>query len=392
MCPIRDWASLNACKEYADAVYFGVAELSLRANANAIKIREIPKFVSDCHKCGVKAYFTANSVVYGDDLEKANKVLKLVKKAGVDAVIVWDPAIIEIAKKLKLPFIISTQANVSNWQSAEFYRKLGAKRIVLARELTLTQIKQLSRKTKVELEVFAHGAMCYAISGRCLLSANMYGKSANCGTCGQPCRKQWTLTDDEDNKIVSEGKYFLSAKDLCMIGFIPEMVKSGVRALKIEGRRRDPKYIQTTAKCYREAIDSFYAGTYTQKKVLAWIEELKSVYNRGFYTGFYFGTPGKEGISLDKADNLSKSEKIFAGFVKHYYPKINVAVVELKSAGLKVGDNIIIEGPNTFIEQKIESMEFDNKSVQKAANRSEIGLKVSGKVQKKDLVFIYNKQ
>jgi putative protease len=170
------------------------------------------------------------------------------------------------------------------------------------------------------------------------------------------------------------------------------MVKSGVRALKIEGRRRDPKYIQTTAKCYREAIDSFYAGTYTQKKVLAWIEELKSVYNRGFYTGFYFGTPGKEGISLDKADNLSKSEKIFAGFVKHYYPKINVAVVELKSAGLKVGDNIIIEGPNTFIEQKIESMEFDNKSVQKAANRSEIGLKVSGKVQKKDLVFIYNKQ
>jgi putative protease len=391
MCPIRDWASLEACKEYADAVYFGVADLSLRANAGAIKQSEIPKFVKECHRFGLKAYLTVNSAVYDADLTKADRLVVLAKKAAVDAIIVWDPAIIQLAQQHEIPFIISTQANVSNWQSAEFYRKLGAKRVVLARELTLKQIKDISKKTKIELEAFAHGAMCYAISGRCLLSANMYGKSANCGVCGQPCRKRWTLTDDEGNQVDTEGKYFLSAKDLCMIGFIPELIKSGVQAIKIEGRRRDPLYVRTTAKCYREAIDAYYAGTYDCDKIAKWIAELKTVYNRGFSTGFYFGTPGKEGISLDKADNLSPTRKILAGSVAHYYPKAGVAVVALKSAGLKLGDEIVIEGPKTFIEQQVESMEVRNKPVKSAEKKSEVGVKIAGPVKINDLIFIIKK-
>ncbi|MFA5346267.1 MAG: peptidase U32 family protein, partial [Candidatus Omnitrophota bacterium] len=222
MSPIRDWASLEACKNYANAVYFGVDELSMRA-ASGIKVSELSAFTQKCHSYGLKGYLTVNTVVYNQDIKKAEKLLKKAKKEGVDAVIVWDPAVIQIARKIKLPFIVSTQANISNYESAIFYKKLGAKRVVLAREMTLKQIKELTKKVKIEVEVFVHGAMCMAISGRCILSAYLYGKSANCGSCAQPCRKEWMLSDEEGNAISNEGKYFMSAKDLCMIEFVPEL-------------------------------------------------------------------------------------------------------------------------------------------------------------------------
>ncbi|MBU1132628.1 U32 family peptidase [Patescibacteria group bacterium] len=388
MCPIRDWASLEACKEFADAVYFGTAELSMRANTGSIKISDLPKFVEKCHTYGIKAYLTVNSVLYNENLKKAEQLIKKAKASQADAVILWDPAAIEIAGKEKIPFIISTQANVSNWQSAEFYRKSGAKRVVLARELNLNQIKEIKKKTKIEIETFVHGAMCMAISGRCHLSAFMYDKSANCGDCGQPCRKQWTLIDDEENKIISEGKFFLSAKDLCMIEFIPELIKAGIDSFKIEGRRRDPRYVQTTARCYREAIDAHFAGTFTEEKVRAWKKDLNEVYNRGFSTGFYFGEPKKQGIGFDKADNLSPTKKIFAGIVTKYYPKISVASVKLTAKPLKINDEISIEGTKNFCRQTVESMEIENKSVQRARRGDEIAIKVKSKVRAKDNLFI----
>jgi len=391
MSPIRDWASLEACKDYANAVYFGVQDLSMRS-ASGITLKELPAFVKKAHLYGLKAYLTVNSVVYNKDIAKAEKLVKKAKNAEVDAIIVWDPSVIEIAKKEKVPFIISTQANVSNWKSAAFYKKLGARRIVLAREMTLKQIKETKKKVNIEIEVFIHGAMCMAISGRCILSAYLFGKSANCGSCAQPCRKEWMLSDKEGNKISVDGKYFMSAKDLCMIEFIPELIKSGIDSFKIEGRRRDPKYIEVTSKCYREAIDSYYSKTWSEEKVKKWREELSSVYNRGFSTGFYFGTPGKEGISYDKADNISNIQKTLAGYVTHYYPKVKAGSVRLDHLNLKVGDKIIVEGRTTFIDQVVSSIQVENKNSKIGKKGEEVAIVFEKEVKKNDKVFLITKR
>jgi putative protease len=391
MSPIRNWASLEACKDYADAIYFGVDSLTMRASSG-ITLRELPKFVSRVHSHGIKAYLTVNSVVYNKDIEKAEKLVRKAKEANVDALIVWDPAVIEIAKKAKIPFVISTQANISNWRSVNFYKKQGAKRVVLAREMTLEQIKEVKKKTKIEIEVFIHGAMCMAVSGRCILSAYLFGKSANCGSCAQPCRKEWFLSDEDGNKVSVDKKYFMSAKDICMIEFIPQLIKAGIDSFKIEGRRRDPKYIEVTSRCYREAIDSYYSKTFTEDKVKKWKKELSSVYNRGFSTGFYFGTPGKEGISYNKADNISSIEKVLAGYVTHYYPKAKAGSVRLDHLNLKVGENIIVEGKYTFIEQIIESIEVENKSVKMGRKGEEVAIIFKDKVSKGDKVFLVRKR
>ena len=387
MCPIRNWASLEACKDYADAVYFAVSDLSLRANANNLKLSELKKFINKCQTYNIKTYLTVNSVIYNNDIKKAEKIIKKAKECDVDAVIVWDPAVIEIAKKHNIPFIISTQANVSNWKSAEFYKNIGAKRIVLAREMTLKQIKELKKKVDVELETFVHGAMCIAISGRCLLSAHMYGKSSNCGSCAQPCRKSWTLVDDENNKIICEGKYLMNAKDICMIEHIPELIKAGIDSFKIEGRRRDPRYIATTARCYREAIDAYFNKTYTKEKAKEWKKELKKAYNRGFTTGFYFGEPTKEGISYNKSDNISSSRKIQVGTVTNYYAKLNVASIKLNHRRITTGQHIIIEGKTTYLEQDIGSIQIDGKNIKTAKKGDEVAIKVSSRVRENDLIF-----
>jgi putative protease len=387
MSPIQNWASLEACKDYSDAVYFGIADLSLRARANSLTIKDIKPFVQKCHSYNIKAYMTVNSVIYDDDIKTAEKVIKKAKEGGVDAVIVWDLAVIEIAKKEKIPFIISTQANVSNSQTTAFYKKLGAQRVVLARELTLKQIQKIKQDVNIEIETFIHGAMCVAISGRCILSSYLFDKSSNCGSCAQPCRKEWKLSDGE-NEFVTEGKYFLNAKDLCMIKFIPELIKAGIDSFKIEGRKRDPKYIEVVSRCYREAIDSFFENTFTEEKVKSWEKQLIEVYNRGFSTGFYFGTPGKEGISYDKADNISKYEKVLIGHVSHYYPKINVALINLEHQGIEINQDIQIESDKTFLEQKVFSMQIDNKNIKKAKKGEEIAIKVDKKVLKGDNVFI----
>lgn len=388
MSPIKNWASLEACKNYADAVYFGISDLSLRARTNDLSKKDVSKFVEKCHEYKMKAYMTINSVIYDKDIKKAEELVKEAKKAKVDAVIIWDPAVIKIAQKEKIPFIVSTQANVSNIETINFYKSLGAKRVVLARELTLKQIKDIIKKKKgIEIEVFVHGAMCVAISGRCILSAYLFGKSSNCGSCSQPCRKKWTLSDEDGNEFETEGKYFLNAKDLCMIEFVPELIKAGVDSFKIEGRRRDPKYIEVTARCYREAVDAYFQKTFTDQKVKKWKKELLQVYNRGFSTGFYFGEPGREGISYNKADNISKYEKVLIGHVSHYYPKIGVALINLEHTGIGINKNIQIEGPKTFLEQKIESMQTDNKNVSKAKKGEEVAIKVDKKVYKGDNVF-----
>ena len=390
MSPIKNFASLEACKDYADAVYFSVDLLSMRAGLKSITLRSLNSFVKKCHSYNIVAYLVINCVLYNNDLEKALKIVKKAKQCKVDALIVWDPAVIEMAKKEKIRFFISTQANISNYPSALFYKKAGASRVVLAREMTLKQIKELKKKvSKLEIETFVHGAMCYSISGRCLLSAGLYGLSANCGACTQPCRKQYTLTNEEGKQIINEGKYFMSAKDLCMIEHIPKLIKAGINSFKIEGRKRDPKYIEVTSRCYREAVDAYYDNSFTKEKVEKWKSELEEVYNRGFSTGFYFGEASATGVTLEKADNLSKVKKILLGEVKHYWNKIGVAEVVFSHRGIKTGKTIVFEGNNTYIQQKMDSVELEGKKVKVVKKGDRVGIAVDSKVCKGDKVFLY---
>ncbi|MCC4770739.1 U32 family peptidase [Methanosarcina sp. DH2] len=385
---IRNLAGLEACYRYADAVYFSTDKLSLRAKAKEITLESLEDFVSEVRGRGLKAYLAVNSTVDEARLDEVEDVVSAAIKAGVDAIIAWDPAVILKARKAGLRVHISTQANITNHETAEFYRTLGAERIVFSRELSLRDIRQIRQQTEVEVETFIHGAMCMAVSGRCHLSAYVLGKSGNCGECTQPCRWEWELHGENGLVMESRGKYLLSAKDLCMIGHVPELIEAGIDAFKVEGRLRDPGYLETVSRCYREAIDACKEGSYTCEKADAWRAELASVYNRGFSTGFYFGVPGLEGFSPEKGMNASEKKRRAAGVVENYYPKQQAAAVRLLEEGLAVGDEILVEGNTTYLKQQVRSLMKKGISLQKAEKGDEIGLAVDGEVRKNDRIFI----
>ena len=385
---IRNLAGLEACYLYADSVYFSTDRLSLRAKAKEINLENLDYFVSEVKARGLKAYLAVNASVNEGMLGNVSDVINAAEKARVDAVIAWDPAVILKARKAGLRVHISTQANVTNHEAAEFYRTMGAERIVLSRELSLEEIRKISQKTEVEIETFVHGAMCMAISGRCHLSAYVLGKSGNCGECTQPCRWKWELHGENGIIADSLGKYLLSAKDLCMIGHVPELIEAGINSFKVEGRLRDPGYLEVVSRCYREAIDAYEEGNYTVKKVEAWICELASVYNRGFFTGFYFGTPGLEGFSPEKDMNASEKRRRAVGVIYNYYPEQHAAAVRLLEEGIAVGDEIVIEGSTTYMRQQVSSLKKQGKSLLRAEKGDEVGLAVDGIVRKNDRIFM----
>lgn len=386
LLPVKSMSSLSAALPYTDAVYFGAKVFSMRARAGNFTNSEIKKAVEICHKNKIKTYLAVNTVIYPQDEKKLEKLMDTAKAAKIDAVICWDAAVMEAAKKRNIPIHISTQANVSNAKTAEMYRKLGASRIVLARECSLKDIKKIKAKTSVEIEVFIHGAMCVSISGRCYLSSYLYGKSANCGDCIQPCRQKWTLTNKDKKELVCDGKYLLSAKDLCMIEHIPELIEAGIDAFKVEGRLRDARYTETAGRCYRQAIDSYFSKTLTKEKITEWKKELASVYNRGFSTGFYFNNA--KDFTYDISDSQATSKKVHVGIITNYFPKISVASIKMFSGALKVGDKIIIEGKITYLTQKIESIQTNGIEKEKTSKGEVSGIKVDGKVRKNDGVYV----
>ncbi len=411
LLPVKSMSSLNAALPYADAVYFGAKIFSMRARAGNFTNSQIKKAVDACHKNKkkTKAYLAVNTVIYPQDEKKLDALLDAAKAAKVDAIICWDAAVIQAAKKRKIPIHISTQANVSNAKTAEMYRRLGATRIVLARECSMTDIKKIKKSTKVEImkshdsdfklskrgleiETFIHGAMCVSISGRCYLSSYLYGKSANCGDCIQPCRQKWALTNKDKKELVCDGKYLLSAKDLCMIEHIPKLIEAGIDAFKVEGRLRDARYTETVGRCYREAIDSYFNKSLTKEKVNDWKKELAFVYNRGFSTGFYFKKPGAEEFTYDLADSLATSKKVHAGIITNYFPKISVASVRVFSGAIRKGDEIIIEGKTTYLAQKVESIEKNGMPIDKLSKGEVSGIKVAERVRKNDFVYVIVKE
>jgi len=385
MAPAGDFSTLTAaCKAGADAVYFGVHEFSMRTGKKNFKISDLSEMrkIVNSYPRKPKLYLTLNTIVYDEELKKVEDVVKKTKDK-VDAIICWDLAVIELCRKYGVPFFISTQSSVANTKAAEFYRDLGAKRIVLARELTIRQIEKIAQIRGLEVEVFAHGAMCVSFSGRCFVSQFLFESSANRGKCLHPCRRSYIVKDKEKEYELelAEGTV-MSAKDLCTLSLIERIKKAGVKAFKIEGRNRDARYVEKVVKAYRRALDS----ELTKEEAGGLIEEVKSVYNKGFSTGFYLGRPtGKDFANTENSAATTYKEVL--GRVTHFYPKIGVALVKLTGRLCK-GEKIVFIGKSVGSEEMVvEEMERDKRKVEEAEKGDEVGIKTGFKTRKGDEVY-----
>ncbi len=376
MSPAGDWTALRAAVDAGcDALYFGIKGINMRAGAENFSLADIKKIAGLCSSSGVKAYLALNTVVYESDLLKIKKIILKCKESGIDAIICWDLAVIREAVKQGIPVCISTQMSVSNSDSILFFHKnFGIKRFVLARECSLGDIKKIRKNLGVklsrdiEIEVFAHGAMCVSISGRCFLSQFQTGKSANRGECLQLCRREYLITEkDEKYSFLVGNNYILSPRDLCTLPFIEKLIEAGVSCFKIEGRNRSPEYVGTVTGVYRKAVDFYFRNRGKRgfkkefeafKKELS--ADLKRVYNRGLSSGFFLGKPVNEWT--DTHGSQASTRKEYAGLVKKYYKKPGVAEVKVESNKFAVGDEIMFQGPTTGVfSQTAESIEVDHK-------------------------------
>ena len=402
--PVGTWASLRAAIDNgADSVYLGVGDLNMRSSsALNFSIKDLPNLVNICHENGVKIYVTLNTVVFDDELEKIDYILDELIKNGVDAVIASDLSVILKAAKRGLPIHISTQANITNIEAIKFYSK-WADTVVLSRELTLERIKILSEKIKVlnirgpnghliRLEAFVHGALCMAISGKCYLSLDLEGKSANRGECHQICRRKYKLYNAQTNQeLLIDREHIMSTKDLCTLPFIDKLIDCGVSVFKIEGRGRQPEYVDLTTRIYKEAIQSVYDDSFSQQKIEKWMEQLNRVYNRGFWEGYYLGK--SLGEWTDQEGSSATEVKEYVGFVSNYFNNIGVAEINLDAGILNLNDNIYIIGPTTGVVECVisEMRNNDNNSIQ-VSDKGIITLKVPKKKKKNDKVYLIKKR
>jgi putative protease len=371
LAPAGSFPSLYAAIDAgADAVYFGLNEFNMRqGGAKNFKLTDLPKIKKACEEKNVKRYLTLNTIIYDDEIKKIEEIIKKAKQY-VDAIICWDLSVIQLCKKHKVGFHISTQASVSNIEAAKFYKKLGAKRIVLARELDLKQIKKISKI--IDVETFAHGAMCVAVSGRCLMSQFVFGKSANRGECLQVCRRSYNIVDDSGKRLKITNKNVLSPKDLCTLPFIEKLKEAGIKSFKIEGRAREPEYVDIVVREYRNALNK----KLTKQEIKESIERLKTVYNKGFSSGFYLGVPSSDDFS--KLEHSSATQKKqWVARVEHYYPKIKVALIKMLSGRLDRGDKVILIHPKKkMIRAKIERLEIEHKPVKSVKKGQKFGIRI----------------
>ena len=390
MAPAGDWTMLRAAvSNGADAIYFGVDKLNMRAKAKNFSTDDLKEISDYCKQNNVRTYLTLNTIVFEEELAEVEEIIIKAKTAGIDRIICWDLAVVELCYKHNFPFAISTQGSISNSLAASVYKRLGAVRIVLARECSLEEIKKIRAKTDLEIEAFVHGAMCIAISGRCFMSHHLFGLSANRGECVQPCRREYEVIDPAIDKSLIIGEdYVMSPKDLCTIEFIDQLIEAGIDSFKIEGRKRAPEYVAKTVSVYRRAIDLYFEGKLTNEKKKEFLNELETVYNRGFSTGFYFGVPSSDdyaGVEGSKAT----TRKVYVGKVLNYYKQSEVAHLLIESGSIKVGDKILIMGETTgVIETEISAMrvnEFENNQANKG---DEVTLRLSSLVRRNDKVYL----
>ena len=381
LSPAGDFPSLiSAIEAGADAVYFGLKEFNMRDSAKNFEIKDLDKINRICKK--VKKYLTINTIIYDDELNRVEQIIKSVKNK-IDAIICWDLSVIELCKKHKIPSHISTQASVSNAEAAKFYKKLGAERIILARELNLAQIKKIS--TVIPVETFIHGAMCVSVSGRCFTSQFLQNRSANRGQCAHPCRRSWQIKDSDGYELKLENSRVMSAKDLCALPFIEKLKQAGISSFKIEGRNRNPEYVSLVTRIYRKALDK----KLTKKEVEESIEELKKVYNRGFSSGFYIKLPTSDDFCSSE-DGEQTESKEYIGKIEKFWPKIKVSHVKVHSGIIKLGEEVyLMHKDSGIIRTKAISMEINNKSVNSAKKGDDVGMKFENDSNLKKNTKIY---
>lgn len=399
MAPAGNFESLQAAIDNgADSVYFGVDQLNMRARASMnFCMEDLQEIANRCHPKGIRTYLTLNTIIYDHDLSVVKTLLQKAKEANISAIIASDQAVIATARQLGLEVHISTQLNVTNIETVKFY-SLFADTMVLSRELSLRQVKKITEQIAkenitgpsgrlVEIEIFGHGALCMAVSGKCYLSLHSHNSSANRGACKQNCRKKYTVIDQETGfEIELDNEYMMSPKDLCTIDFLDQVADAGIQVLKLEGRGRAPEYVATVTKCYREALDSLQNNTYCKEKVQVWLEQLNTVYNRGFWSGYYLGQ--KLGEWSDQSGSHAIQKKVYVGKGKHYFPKTGIAEFSLEAYSVKKGDKILITGPTTGVKELwIEDMMVNDQKKEEATKGDSLTLKIPFRIRLSDKLY-----
>lgn len=404
IAPAGDWTSMRAAlEEGADAVYFGSDGFNMRAASKGFSPGDFGGIARLCRSHGARAYLALNSVIYDSETGEIDAVVSSAKHACLDAVICWDMAVIDACMRHGMPFHLSTQASVSNFEAVRFYTSLGAKMIVLARELTLDQAASITARIQKEslpvtIECFVHGAMCVAVSGRCFMSQELFGRSANRGECVQPCRRSYLVTDVEDDHALEIGiDYVMSPKDLCTITFLDRLYDAGIGAFKIEGRNRSPEYVSTATACYRKAVafimehrhaEGFHDlyGKFSEDLE----DELSRVYNRGFSAGFYFGRPAGEWARHH--GSVATETKTYVGVVRKYFPRAGVAEILVHARGLDAGETLSIQGPASgLVTVSGAALHVDDAPVSKVAQGETFTVKC-GRVRKNDKAYVLTKK
>lgn len=399
MAPVGSRESLAAAIQAgAGSIYFGIGQLNMRSHsANHFTIEDLKEIAETCNERGIKTYLTVNTVIYGEDINAMREIIDAAKAANITAVIVSDVAVMVYCRQVGMEVHLSTQLNISNIEALKFYAQF-ADVAVLARELNMEQVAEIYRQIEeqdirgprgelVRIEMFCHGAFCMAISGKCYMSLHDSNRSANRGQCTQICRRSYTVTDNETgNQLEIDNKYIMSPKDLKTIRFIDKMMKAGVRVFKIEGRARGPEYVYEVITCYKEAIQSVLDGTYTEEKKDKWDERLSTVFNRGFWDGYYQGQ--RLGEWTKNYGNKATEKKVLVGKVMKYFSKLGVAEIAVEASEIEKDQNMLITGPTTGI-MKFDASEirYDLKPVEKAEKGWRVSVPVPDKVRPNDKVY-----
>ena len=399
MAPVGSRDSLSAAiKAGAGSVYFGIGKLNMRSHsANHFTIDDLREIAETCNEAGIKTYLTVNTIIYDNDMETMHEICDAAHEAGITAVIASDVAVMTYCRQIGLEVHLSTQLNISNIEALRFYAQF-ADVVVLARELNMDQVAEIHRQIieqdirgprgeLIRIEMFCHGALCMAVSGKCYMSLHDANRSANRGECIQICRRSYILTDAETgNEIEVDNKYLMSPKDLKTIRFIDRLMESGVRVFKIEGRARGPEYVYTVVNCYKEAMQAVLDGTFTEEKKDEWDRRLATVFNRGFWDGYYQGQ--RLGEWNKNYGSNATEKKVLVGKVIRYFSRIGVAEVSVEATTFSLGDKLLITGPTTgalWLEAK--EIRYDLKPVETALQRQRVSIPVPEKVRPNDKLF-----
>ncbi len=401
MAPVGSWESLTAAAQGgADAIYFGIEGLNMRSKSSVnFSLDDLNTIAAWCHERHMKSYLTVNTIIYDGDIDYMHKIVDAARQAGITAIIACDMATIVYARQVGVEVHISTQVNVSNSEAVRFYSQ-WADVMVLARELNLDQVKKIHdtierddvrgpHGERVRIEMFCHGALCMAISGKCYMSLHQTGSSANRGACRQMCRRSYIVTDrDTGEELAIDNKYIMSPKDLKTIHFLNKMVDAGVRVFKIEGRARGPEYVRTVASCYNEALTSIIDGSYSEEKIEDWNTRLARVFNRGFWNGYYLGQ--RLGEWSAKYGSSATRVKQYAARGIRYFSNLGVAEFLMEAGELHVGDNVLIEGPTTgAVPLTLTEIRVDLKPVQKTVKGEHFSIKTDTKVRPSDKLYLW---